>query len=119
MAIHRFNDLEAWQQAHQLALSIYKASRRLPADERFGLAQQIRRAAVSVPANVAEGFRRRSSKDKLHFYNISQSSLEELRYYVILCRDLDYWSDDEAASVSRDAERVAQLLGGLMRSISG
>lgn len=117
MVIQRFQDLEAWQQAHNLVLSIYKSSRCLPDDERFGLVQQIRRAAVSVPANIAEGFRRRSSKDKVHFYNISESSLEELRYYIILCRDLEYWQDNQAGVLSGAAERVAQLLGGLIRSI--
>ncbi len=117
MAIHRFEQLDAWQHAHQLVLSVYMASRTLPTDERFGLLQQLRRAAVSVPANISEGFRRRSSKDKVHFYNISESSLEELRYYVILCRDLKYWNESEAEVLSAAAERVAQLLGGLIRSI--
>ncbi len=72
---------------------------------------------MSVPANIAEGFRRRSSKDKLHFYNISESSLEELRYYFILSRDLEYWRTNEAETLAADAETVARLLGGLMRSI--
>ncbi len=117
MPIQRFHDLEAWRYAHMLVLSIYRCSRSLPADERFGLVQQIRRAAVSVPANIAEGFRRRSSKDKLHFYNISESSLEELRYYLILCRDLQYWKDQEVMELEAEAERVARLLGGLTRSL--
>ena len=117
MPIQRFEDLDAWQQAHKLVLSVYKSSRRLPADERFGLVPQIRRAAVSVPANIAEGFRRRTSKDKAHFYNISASSLEELRYYVILGRDLEYWAKDVVEELSAEAERVARLLGGLMRSV--
>lgn len=117
MRIQRFQQLEAWQQAHTLVLSVYKSSRSLPSDERFGLVQQLRRAAVSVPANIAEGFKRRGSKDKLHFYNISESSLEELRYYIVLGRDLHYWTEDEVEALSAEAERVAQLLGGLMRSI--
>ena len=117
MAIQRFQDLEVWQQGHKLVLAIYKASRRLPGEERFGLVQQIRRAAVSIPANVAEGFRRRTSKDKLHFYNMSGCSLEELRYYLILCRDLEYWSDKDVAPLSDAAERVARLLGGIERSL--
>ena len=117
MAIRRFEQLDAWRYAHELVLSVYRASRLLPTDERYGLVQQLRRAAVSVPANISEGFRRRSAKDKLHFYNISESSLEELRYYVILCRDLEYWDEQQAGALSQNAERVAQLLGGLERAI--
>lgn len=117
MAIQRFEQLEAWQYAHQLVLATYKASRTLPGDERFGLVQQLRRAAVSVPANVAEGFTRRSSKEKLHFYNISQASLQELRYYVILCRDLEYWGEKESEALADASHRVGRLLAGLMRSI--
>ncbi len=118
MKIQRFQQLEAWQLAHQLVLGAYRACRCLPADERFGLQVQIRRAAVSVPANIAEGFKRRTSKDKLHFYNISESSLEELKYYFILCRDLDYWRPADVETVLGEAERVSQVLGGLMRSLS-
>ena len=70
MAIQRFAQLEAWQYAHKLVLSIYRSSKCPPADERFGLVLQLRRAAVSVPANIAEGFKRRTSRDKVHFYNI-------------------------------------------------
>ncbi len=115
MAIRRFEQLEAWQHAHTLVLHVYRASKRLPADERFGLVLQLRRAAVSVPANIAEGFKRRSLRDKAHFYNIAESSLEELRYYVILCVDLQYWEHAEA--LNEQTERVQRLLGGLIRSL--
>ncbi len=115
MPIQRFEQLEAWQYAHKLVLRVYKDSKRLPADERFGLTQQIRRAAVSVPSNIAEGFKRRSSRDKAHFYNIAESSLEELRYYLILCIDLEYWTD--AVEVNEQIVRVERLLGGLIRSL--
>ena len=93
MTIQRFEQLEVWQHAHELVLHIYRSSRSLPAEERFGLILQLRRAAVSVPANIAEGFKRRTSRDKVHFYNISESSLQELKYYIILCRDLQYWHE--------------------------
>ncbi len=117
MKIQRFQQLEAWQLAHKLVLETYRACRPLPSDERFGLQLQMRRAAVSVPANIAEGFRRRTAKDKLHFYNISESSLEELKYYFILCRDLEYWNDPETEARLAEADRVSQVLGGLMRSL--
>ncbi len=117
MAIQRFEQLDAWQYAHRLVLAVYKRSRSLPVDERFGLLLQMRRAAVSVPSNIAEGFKRRSSKDKVHFYNMSESSLEELKYYIILCRDLSYWKISESQPLLQSAEQVSRLLGGLIRSI--
>ncbi|MCW5857718.1 MAG: four helix bundle protein, partial [Caldilineales bacterium] len=91
-SLSNFQQLDTWKQAHQLVLAIYRATRSHPADERFGLVQQMRRAAVSVPANVAEGFKRQVIQDKLRFYNISEGSLEELKYYLILSRDLEYTS---------------------------
>ena len=93
MEIERFEQLEVWKQAHALTLCVYRLTAGLPADQRFGLVGQIQRAAVSVPANIAEGFKRRGQADKVRFYNIAQGSLEELRYYLILCRDLGYRVD--------------------------
>ena len=90
-----FQDLLVWQKAHQLVLNIYALTRNFPADERFGLVSQMRRAAVSVPANIAEGFRRQGKADKIRFFNISQGSLEELRYYLLLAEDLHYQADQD------------------------
>ena len=86
MSIERFEQLEVWQIAHKIVLDVYKGTTHLPPEEKFGLVSQVRRAAVSVPGNIAEGFKRRGEADKKHFYNIAQSSLEELRYYTILTR---------------------------------
>jgi four helix bundle protein len=77
--ITRFGDLAVWQKAHQMVLQVYRITGSFPAEERFGLTSQMRRAAVSVPANLAEGFKKRGVRDKLNFYNIAQGSLEELR----------------------------------------
>ena len=85
-----FEDLLVWQKAHQFVLAVYRLSGTFPKDETYGLTSQIRRAAVSISANIAEGFRRRGSADKSRFYNIAQGSLEECRYYLILVRDLEY-----------------------------
>lgn len=115
MPIERFEDLEAWRRAHGLVLDVYRCSRAFPNDERFGLTTQMRRAAVSAPANIAEGFKRRTKKDKVHFYNMAQGSLEELRYYWILARDLKYMSDVSGAMDGTD--RCARLLHGLIASI--
>jgi four helix bundle protein len=115
MALERFEQLEVWQEDHRMVLDVYRTSKRFPADERFGLVSQMRRAAVSVPANTAEGFKRRGLKDKSHFYNIAQGSLEELRYYFILCRDLSYAVAFDG--LADRAERVGRMLTGLINSL--
>jgi four helix bundle protein len=79
-----FEDLVVWQKAHQFVLSVYRLSRTFPPSETYGLSSQFRRAAVSIAANIAEGFRKRGKADKLRFLNIAQGSTEESRYYLIL-----------------------------------
>lgn len=81
---NKFEDLEVWKKAHELVLKIYNITADYPSEEKFGLVSQMRRAAISIPANIAEGFKKRGLKDKVNFYNIAQGSLEELRYYLIL-----------------------------------
>lgn len=104
-AARRFQDLVVWQKAHEMVLATYRMSQSLPKHELYGLTSQLRRAAVSVPANIAEGFRKRGNADKLRFYNIAQASLEEVRSYLILIQDLGYAATGEvevtAGSVSR------------------
>jgi len=85
-----FTDLEAWQNAHAFVLEVYRLTAKFPSEERFGLTSQFRRAAVSVPANIAEGFRKYTIADKARFLNIAEGSLEEYRYYCILVQDLGY-----------------------------
>ena len=108
----RFEDLVVWRKAHALALAIYRSTRSFPAEERFGLISQMRRAAVSVAANIAEGAKKRTSRDQFHFYNIAQGSLEELRYYLMLSADLGYRSKDQDR-LEEDLDRVARMLYGL------
>lgn len=117
MSIERFEELEVCQIAHRMVLNIYKTTDDLPKDQRFGLISQMQRAGVSVPANIAEGFKRRGIADKVRFYNIAQGSLEEVRYYFILCRDLGYKIDFEL--LNEQAERIGRMLTGLMRSVKG
>ena len=83
-----FRDLLAWQRAHQFVLEVYTLTGAFPKQETYGLSQQMRRAAVSIPANIAEGFRRRGKADKARFMNMAEGSLEECRYYLILVKDL-------------------------------
>ena len=91
----RFEDIYAWQKAHAFVLLVYRVTGHFPEVERFGLISQFRRAAVSIEANIAEGYKKLSKADKLRFFNISQGSLEECRDYIILSRDLDYISQIE------------------------
>ena len=82
-----FKEVRAWQKAHQFVLLVYSTVASFPTHERFGLSSQFQRAAVSIPANIAEGYRRDGMKDKLRFLNIAQGSLEECRYYILLAKD--------------------------------
>lgn len=115
MPIKDFRELKVWQKAHQLVLEIYKITKTFPADERFGLITQMRRAAVSIPANIAEGFRKRGLKDKAHFYNIAEGSLEEVRYYLILGKDLNYCSN--IVILWGLSEEISRMLTNLIASL--
>ncbi len=103
----KFTELIVWQKAHQLVLDVYRFSKSFPGDERYGLTSQLKRAAVSVPANIAESFRKHSKAEKARFLNIAQSSLEECRYYFILSNDLGY---GDARSLLNQTEEVSKLL---------
>jgi four helix bundle protein len=85
-----FEQLIVWQRAHQFVLELYRFTENFPRTEVYGLVSQARRAAISVPANIAEGFKKRGRADKVRFLNIAQGSLEECRYYLILAKDLNY-----------------------------
>ena len=102
-----FQDLLVWRKAHQIVLSVYGLTDGFPKHEIFGLTSQFRRAAVSIPANIAEGFRKRSKTDKARFMNIAQGSLEECRYYLILSNDLKY---GECQQHMAQLEEVSRLL---------
>ena len=113
--VERFQDLEVWKKSHRLVLKIYNLTRGFPKEEKFGLVSQMRRAAVSIPANLAEGFKKRTQKDKSNFYNIAQGSLEEIRYYLILAKDLNYIIDN--GEFIDSADEIGKMLYGLIRSI--
>ena len=110
----KFEDLVVWQKSHQLVLRVYKLTSTFPKHEVYGLASQMRRAAVSVPANIAEGFKKRGRLDKARFMNTAQASLEELRYYFILAADLEYFSKQERRE---DIEEVSRMLGAYARTL--
>jgi four helix bundle protein len=106
-AARTFEDLVVWQRAHQFVLGIYKFTASFPREETYGLTSQMRRAAVSIAANVAEGFKKRGKRDKVRFLNTAQGSLEETRYYLILTRDLKY---GDTQILSNKIEEVSRLL---------
>ena len=109
-----FKDLSVWQKSHALVLEVYALTKRLPKEELFGLTSQMRRAAVLVPANIAEGFKRRGKPDKARHMNIAQGSLEELRYFLILCADL---ADIPVNAVGDRLDEVARMLDSYARRI--
>ncbi len=102
-----FQDLIVWQTAHQFVLMTYRFSDNFPKSELYGLTSQLRRAAVSIPANIAEGFKKKSKADKTRFLNIGQGSLEECRYYLILSKDLGY---GDTCELLVKLEEVSKLL---------
>jgi four helix bundle protein len=102
-----FRDIIAWQKAHEFVLEVYRITAAFPRSEVYGLSSQFRRAAISIPANIAEGFKKRGKADKLRYYNIAQGSLEECQYYLILAHDLKY--ADTTALIDR-LNGVARLL---------
>jgi len=109
-----FKDLIVWQKAHRFVLSVYRITSKFPKEEMYGLTSQFRRAAVSIPANIAEGFRRKGKPDKYRFMNIAQGSLEECRYYLILARDLGYIKMDD---LMNQLEEVSKLLSAYSKSV--
>lgn len=113
-AAKSFRDLEVWQKSHAVVLEVYKLTRRLPKEELFGLISQMRRASVSVPANIAEAFKRRGKPDKARQLNIAQGSLEELRYFFILCCDLSYLPADV---MDKRLDEVARMLDSYTQRI--
>ncbi|MDJ0742158.1 MAG: four helix bundle protein [Xenococcaceae cyanobacterium MO_167.B27] len=109
-----FKDLVVWQKAHQFVLDVYRLSNGFPKTEIYGLTSQLKRAAISIAANIAEGFKKRGLADKLRFLNIAQGSLEECRYYLILAQDLEYGN---TRKISFLLEEVSKLLEAYSNSI--
>ena len=114
---YSFENIIAWQKAHNLVLLIYRVTRHFPEDEKFGLTSQFRRAAVSIEANIAEGYKKLSKADKLRFFNIAQGSLEECRDYHILSRDLGYLDSIEFEDLHQSIEETSKFLNSYCKAI--
>jgi len=110
-----FRDLIVWQKAHKLVLAVYRQSRQYPKEEMYALTSQIRRSAMSVAANIVEGFRKKGSADKIRLMNIAQGSLAETEYYLILANDLEY-ADTEL--LMTQADEVGRILDSYMKAIN-
>jgi len=111
-AAQTFRDLLVWQKAHQFVLGVYQLTATFPRQETFGLALQMRRAAVSIAANIAEGFAKRSQAEKARFLNIAEGSLEESRYYLILTEDLGYSKTEELLKLLEEVSRLLNRYTG-------
>jgi four helix bundle protein len=111
-----FTELIVWQKAHQFVLETYSLTSRFPKEERYGITSQIRKASISIAANIAEGYRKRGLRDKVRFLNIAQGSLSECKYYLILIRDLHYGSVEK---IVMHLDEVSRLLNSYRRAIVG
>lgn len=113
--IREFTDLIVWQEGHKLVLEIYKISKKLPENERYGLVSQIQRASVSVTSNIAEGFGRRNQKEKIQFYYISHGSLTEVKNLTFILKDVNFISLDEYKEILELLIKTQMLLLGLIK----
>ena len=116
--IRSYRDLVAWKKAMQLAKRAYGATKLFPKSEQYGLCQQLRRAAVSVPSNIAEGYGRGSRRDYLSFLRIARASLYEVETQILLAKELEFLTDKQAESLMQDTGECSRVLHGLIRSLT-
>lgn len=114
--IQKFSDLLVWKKSHELVLEIYSVTKLFPKEELYGITSQMRRASYSIPSNIVEGFRRKTLKDSINFYHISDASLEELKYFLFLSKDLSYLTQDNYFKLFSKCEEVGKLLTGWLKS---
>ncbi len=114
MVVQSYKDLDVWQKAVELVLSIYAATKEFPREELYGLTSQIRRAAVSVPSNIAEGRAKRSTKDFMRFLNIAYGSIAEVETQIIISHKLGYIEEEKAKFLSEEAARVGRMINGML-----
>jgi four helix bundle protein len=113
-----FRDLIVWQKAHQLVIAIYTITKLFPKEEIFSLTNQVRRAAISIAANICEGYKKRTIPNQLNYINIAEGSLEEVKYYIILSKDLQYIDESAYEQLTNSADEVGRLINGYEKAIS-
>ncbi|WP_210150405.1 four helix bundle protein [Chryseobacterium scophthalmum] len=116
-SIISFRDLIVWQKSHEFVLEIYRISSAFPKEETYALTSQLRRAAVSIPANIAEGFTKKTLPNKLNYISPSEGSLQEVKYYLILAKDLNYINNITFESAINSCEEIGKLLNGYIKTI--
>lgn len=116
--IKSFTDLNAWREAHSLVLDIYSITKGFPKEELFILTSQMRRCAISIDSNIAEGFSRNSGKDKLQFYAIALGSVTEIQSQLLVARDLKYLPGEKFKKVADQTVLVGKLINGLKKSVA-
>lgn len=117
MKVKSFEELTVWQEAHKLALAVYKVTTKFPAAEKFGVVSQMRRSGAAVPANIAEGFGRATTRELLRCLQIARGELEETRYFCFLSRDLGYITADDCKGLSERCNGVGRLINALGSSL--
>jgi len=117
VAIESYKDLDAWRLAVRMVKFVYRASERFPSEERFGLTSQIRRAAVSVPSNIAEGWGRGSTQDYIRFLRVARGSVYEVETQLVLAKELGFIDDEVNSHVDEALRETGRVLAGLLRSI--
>jgi four helix bundle protein len=115
--MQNYKNLIVWDESHKLVIQLYKTTGSFPKNEQFGLTSQLRRAAVSVPANIAEGCGRYTDKDTLHFFQIALGSLHESEYYILLAKELDYINDAEYKKLTTTCNNAKAMLLSLIKKI--
>lgn len=115
--MNTFKNLKVWEKAHCLVLETYKVTKYFPSEEKFGLVSQIRRAASSIPTNLAEGSKRKSKKDFAHFVNVAEGSLEETKYTLFLSYELNYLNKDELDKLNEMCDDIGRMLSGLYKNL--
>lgn len=115
--IRSFTDLDAWKEGHKLVLMTYKITRSFPKEEIFSLVNQMRRCVVSITSNIAEGFSRKSAKEKEQFYAISRGSLTELQNQLLISRDVGYIGNETFQEIANQTVKVQKILSGLTRKV--
>ena len=114
-----FRNIKVWEKSHQLALATYKATKDFPSDERFGLISQARRAATSVPTNIAEGCGRGSDKELAYFLRVAAGSASELEYLFLAANDLGFLEADTYAMLNQQVNEVKKMLNGFLKGLQG
>ena len=115
--IKTFEDLLVWQKAHKAVLNIYKLLEKFPKEEKYRIIDQLVRAVISIPTNISEGFGRYTSKDYIHFLIISRGSLSEVKYLILLSKDLKYITEIEYQELNNELSEIGKMLNGLIYSL--